>query len=372
MNPLVSWITAQWPKRGWGARLMWPLHLLMLSLVAVRRQLYAWGWMRSVRLSVPVLVVGNRVAGGAGKTPTTLAVLEHLQMRGHRPGLLSRGHGRSVPEGQAALAPVLLDTLSAARLSAPDVGDEPWLIWRRTQVPMAIHAKRALAGQALLKAHPEIDLLVCDDGLQHLALARNIEIVVFDERGAGNGWLLPAGPLREPIEAPTHPAMKAAPLVLYNAAAPSTPLLGHLASKQLAAPQLWSDWLVQSATMTAPWIVAPDTPERLTDLRHSQAKHVWAIAGIAQPQRFFDGLSTQGLLFTPCPLPDHADLSTLPWPATARHVLMTEKDAVKIKPEQVKAHSPGATLWVVALDFHPDDSFWQALDALLPPRPSLA
>jgi tetraacyldisaccharide 4'-kinase len=371
MNPLVSWITAQWPSRGWGACLMWPMHLLMLSLVTVRRQLYAWGWMRSERLSVPVVVVGNRVAGGAGKTPTTLAVLEHLQLRGHRPGLLSRGHGRSMPEGPSAQVPVVLDALSAPLLSSQDVGDEPWLIWRRTQVPMAIHAKRALAGQALLKAHPEIDLLVCDDGLQHLALARDIEIVVFDERGDGNGWLLPAGPLREPIDAPTHPAMKAAPLVLYNAAAPSTALAGHLVSKQLTAPQLWSDWSVQSAAMTAPRIAAPDTPEPLTALRHSQAKDVWAIAGIAQPQRFFDGLSAQGLHFTPCPMPDHADLSALPWPQTARHVLMTEKDAVKIKPEQVKAHSPGATLWVLALDFRPEDSFWRALDARLPPRPSL-
>jgi tetraacyldisaccharide 4'-kinase len=369
MNPLALWITAQWPKRGWGACLMWPLHRLMLGLVAVRRQLYACGWLTSTRLSVPVLVVGNRVAGGAGKTPTTLAVLQHLQMRGYRPGLLSRGHGRAMQKGQAAQAPLLLNAINAPQLSAQHVGDEPWLIWRRAQVPIAVHAKRALAGQTLLKAHPEIDLLVCDDGLQHLALARDIEIVVFDERGAGNGWLLPAGPLREPVDAPTHSGMKVAPLVLYNAAAPSTRLPGHLVGKGLAAPQLWSDWLMQGSAMTAPQAAALDTSDRLTALRQSPANEVWAIAGIAQPQRFFEGLSAQGLHFTPCPLPDHASLSTLPWPTSARHVLMTEKDAVKIRPGQAHAHSPDATLWVVALDFRPEDSFWQALDARLPPRP---
>jgi tetraacyldisaccharide 4'-kinase len=372
VNPLVLWITAQWPRRGLGARLMWPLHLLMLSLVTLRRQLYAWGWMRSVRLNVPVLVVGNRVAGGAGKTPTTLAVLEHLQRLGYRPGLLSRGHGRVVPEGPAARAPVVLDALSAPQLSAHHVGDEPWLIWRRTQVPMAIHVKRALAGQTLLHAHPEVDLLVCDDGLQHLALARDIEIVVFDERGAGNGWLLPAGPLREPVGAPTYPGMNVTPLVLYNASAPSTPLPGHLVGKRLAAPQLWSDWLIQCSAMKAVPMASPDTPERLTALRHSPANEVWAISGIAQPERFFEGLRTQGQHFTPCPLADHADLNTLPWPTTARHVLMTEKDAVKIQLERVQTHSPDATLWVVALDFHPEHSFWQALDLRLPPRSGLA
>jgi len=366
VNPLVLWITAQWPRRGWGACLMWPLHALMLGLVALRRHLYAWGWLTSTRLSVPVLVIGNRVAGGAGKTPTTLAVLNHLKQRGHRPGLLSRGHGRTKPQGPNAQAPMVLDTTSAPRLSAQDVGDEPWLIWRRTGVPMAIHAQRALAGQVLLRAHPEIDILVCDDGLQHLALERDLEIIVFDERGAGNGWLLPAGPLREPFDAPTHPAIQAEPLVLYNAAAPSTSLAGHLVHKHLGTPQPWVDWLTQTLCTAAA------TEASLDDLRQCPPQDVWAIAGIAQPQRFFDALHAQGLRFTPRPLADHAKLSALPWPTTARHVLMTEKDAVKIQPWQVQAHSPGATLWVSALDFHPEDSFWRALDARLPPGPSLA
>ena len=363
MSGLAAWITAQWPRRGWGARLMWPLHLLMLTLVTLRRQLFALGWLKSTRLPVPVLVVGNRVVGGAGKTPTTLAILAHLQARGHRPGVLSRGHGRHMSSGQEGARPLLLDAQSAQALSAREVGDEPWLIWRRAQVPMAIHARRALAGQALLAAHPEIDLLVCDDGLQHLALARDLEVVVFDERGAGNGWLLPAGPLREPIHAPTHPAMQNAPLVLYNAPQPSTDLPGHLVHKQLAEPRPWAEWLTghTSVATASSWL--------LEDLRRAPADQVWAIAGIAQPQRFFDGLSANGWRFTPCPLADHDALTTLPWPATARHVLMTEKDAVKIRAEHVQAHSPGATLWVVGLDFRPDDDFWRALDARLPPAP---
>lgn len=360
---MAAWITAQWPHRGVGARLMWPLHLLMLTLVTLRRQLFAWGWLTSTRLPVPVLVVGNRVVGGAGKTPTTLAILAHLQARGFQPGLLSRGHGRRASLGSDADRPVLLDTQSAVKLSAREVGDEPWLIWRRTQVPMAIHGKRAAGGRALLDAHPEVDILVCDDGLQHLALARDLEVVVFDERGQGNGWLLPAGPLREPIHAPTHPGMRQAPLVLYNAPTPSTPLPGHLVQKKLGTPCLWADWSANRSEHTG------DSAPSLTALSQASAEQVWAIAGIAQPRRFFDGLSQQGWRFTPCPLPDHASLSTLPWPANVRHVLMTEKDAVKIRPELVRAHSPGATLWVVALDFQPDDDFWQALDARLPAQP---
>jgi tetraacyldisaccharide 4'-kinase len=365
MSGLTAWITAQWVRRGWGARLMWPLHLLMLALVRLRRQLFAMGWLSTTRLAVPVLVVGNRVVGGAGKTPTTLAVLAHLQARGHRPGVLSRGHGRMTTGDRPDDLPLLLDTQSASALSAREVGDEPWLIWRRAQVPMAIHASRGLAGQALLVAHPEIDILVCDDGLQHLALARDVEVVVFDERGAGNGWLLPAGPLREPIDAPTHPGMRMPPLVLYNAPHASTDLPGHLVHKKLGAPRPWADWL------HGKWPSDEALATQLEQLHRAPAPEVWAIAGIAQPSRFFEGLSAQGWHFTPCPLADHDALAVLPWPTTARHVLMTEKDAVKIRSDRVQAHSPGVTLWVVGLDFQPDADFWQALDLRLPPAPSL-
>ena len=140
------------------------------------------------RADVPVIVVGNVSAGGAGKTPVTLALLEHLRARGWHPGVVSRGYGRRTTDCRE----VRSDSL------ALDVGDEPLLIARRAQVPVFVARQRMQAVQALRQAHPRINLIVCDDGLQHLALARDVEICVFNDEGVGNGWLLPAGPLREP------------------------------------------------------------------------------------------------------------------------------------------------------------------------------
>jgi tetraacyldisaccharide 4'-kinase len=348
---LSDWLMAQWPHRTWASRALWPLHLIMSALVALRRTAYARGWARVSTLPVPVLVVGNLIVGGAGKTPTVIAILAHLQARGHRPGLLTRGHGR-----QSTEPTVLLDQASAPSLNAQKVGDEPWLIWRRTRVPTAIDARRARGGLALLARHPEIDILVCDDGLQHLALARDIEVVVFDERGQGNGWLLPAGPLREALQAPSPSATSGQPLVLYNAPVPSTPLPGFVARKTLLAPQPWQAW----CEGRTPHV------EHLAALRQTSPEQVWAVAGIAQPERFFEGLRAMGLAFTPCPLADHASFATLPWPADVTHVLMTEKDAVKIDLEQVQKHRPKTQVWVAALDFSPGEEFWRALDARLP------
>ncbi len=352
MNAWALWVTRQWMHRTWGAWAMWPLHLLLLCLVKGRRLAWRWGWLRSTTLPVPVVVVGNRIVGGAGKTPTTLEVISHLQRGGWRPGLLSRGYGRS----KTSAAPVILDDSLASGLNAASVGDEPWLIWQRCKVPVGVHRRRALAGQALLGAHPEIDILVCDDGLQHLALNRDVEIVVFDERGEGNGWLLPAGPLREPIDTPSGTLKGQPPLVLYNAPRATTRLPGHRVHKQLTFPTPWHDWVLGQRT-------ARPHP---APLLQAGASDIWAVAGIAQPDRFFDALEALGIHAVRCPLADHAQLDALPWPPTARHVVMTEKDAVKINPEQVARHSPDTQLWVAALDFTPEPAFWRALDAQLP------
>ena len=347
---LSDWLMARWPRRTWATRALWPLHLIMSALVALRRTAYALGWARVNTLPVPVLVVGNRIVGGAGKTPSVIAILAHLQARGHRPGLLTRGHGR-----QSTEATLLLDDASAAALNARQVGDEPWLIWRRTHVPTAIDARRARGGLALLAHHPDIDILVCDDGLQHLALARDIEVVVFDERGQGNGWLLPAGPLREPIDAPSPPSTRGQPLVLYNAPATTTPLPGFVVHKRLLAPRPWQEWLRGDAQHVASHFA----------LQQARPDQVWAVAGIAQPERFFEGLRAMGLSFTPCPLADHASFDPLPWPSDISHVVMTEKDAVKLDLEQVRKHRPKTQVWVAALDFSPGADFWRALDARL-------
>ena len=175
-------------RRGWLASLLWPVSLVYGALIALRRGLYRWGLKQGHRVDVPVIVIGNVVVGGAGKTPTVIAVVNHLRAQGWRPGVVSRGHGRVSQHVVHVQADTALD----------DSGDEPALIHLRTQVPVCVAASRVAAADALLAAHPEVDILVCDDGLQHLALHRDLQIVVFDDRGAGNGWLLPAGLLREP------------------------------------------------------------------------------------------------------------------------------------------------------------------------------
>ncbi|HEX5374374.1 MAG TPA: tetraacyldisaccharide 4'-kinase [Aquabacterium sp.] len=359
----ADWLTRQWRHIGVAAVLLWPLHLLMLALAWARRLGFQRGCLTSQAVPVPVVVVGNRVVGGAGKTPTVLALIEHLRQQGWTPGVLSRGYGRQQPpDGQRdKAAALILDEHHQSALSARDVGDEPWLIWRRTRAPMAVASRRAVAGRALVAAHPEIDILVCDDGLQHLALARQIEIVVFDERGAGNGLLLPAGPLREPINTAPGPGCTEPALVLYNADRPSTALAGHVAHKLLLPPRPLSLWW--SEDRPAPESAAPD----IRALRAASAQDCWALAGIAQPERFFQPLRAMGLSFTPCPLPDHDALDPLPWPEGLRHVIMTEKDAVKLSPDRLARQRPGTQVWVAPLAFTPVPGFWQDLDARLAP-----
>lgn len=339
-----------WLGRGLGMRLLWPVSVLMQAMVWCRRLAYQHGLLGTTRLPLPVIVVGNRIVGGAGKTPTTIALIEHLQAQGWRPGVLSRGYKAEQADG----APLLLDDATQGQLSARRTGDEPMLIWRRTRAPVMVGRSRAQCGLALRQAHPEIDVFVCDDGLQHLALSRDVEVVVFDARGAGNGWLLPAGPLREPISVKPPAGLRAPPLIVYNAPRPSTALPGHIGRAQLRAPAPLADWWVGH--------VASQT------LQPGQT--VWAAAGIAQPARFFDALRAQGLIVREAALPDHDAWDTLPWPEDALHVILTEKDAVKLQPDRVSRERPCTQVWVAALDFTIDDGFWAQLGRALPARPS--
>lgn len=350
MSPLEAQLNQAWLRKGALAISLWPLAWLMGGLVALRRLAYRMGWLQARRLSVPVLVVGNRIVGGAGKTPTTIALLERLKAQGWRPGVLTRGYKADLPDPARGL---LIDSASAKGLTASQTGDEPLLIWRRTAVPIMVNRDRSAGGRALLQAHPEINILVCDDGLQHLRLRRDIEVIVFDGRGAGNGWLLPAGPLREPIDSPPTPGLCAPPLVLYNATQNSTSLPGHLASSAMAPLRTLPDWWHGHVAQT-------ESPGLST-----QTERVWAMAGIAHPQRFFDALRAMGLAFTPLPLPDHADLTQLPWPEGASDVIVTEKDAVKLDPDRVARERPGCRVWVAGLDFQPSASFWREFDAAL-------
>lgn len=293
---LHRWLPHIWLSRGpiaWALRPVATLYggLLRLRQLAYRRHLAA-----STRLPVRVIVVGNVVAGGAGKTPVTQAIVEHLLRRQHTVGIVSRGYGRQSQD----VLPVHPDSL------ARDVGDEPLLLARHTGVPVFVGTQRAAAAKALLASHPKVQFIVCDDGLQHLALARDLEVLVMDERGMGNGWLLPAGPLREPWP-------RKADMLLYSGICPSNaPALSFAMHRHLAP------YALDAAGTQTPLHTLKDRP-------------MHALAGIAKPDAFFDMLRQQGLqLVQTQAWPDHADFSQWTPPPEGTVVLCTEKDAVKL------------------------------------------
>lgn len=338
---LETFLTHHWLRRGPVAWALWPLAALYGAAVALRNRRYRLDPDRSVRVGRPVVVIGNRIAGGAGKTPTVIAVLAHLRRHGWQPGVVSRGHGRTDLGVQEV----------AADMPADVVGDEPLLIHLRSGAPVVVGRDRVAAAAALLRARPEIDVIVADDGLQHRRLARDVEVVVFDARGAGNGWLLPAGPLREPIDTPTGAGTA---LVLYNADRPSTPLPGYATRRALTGAVALEAW----------WQGTPAAAATLDSLR---GRPVLACAGIAQPQRFFEQLRHAGLDVQEQALPDHAAFDALPWPAATPDVIVTEKDAVKLPVDRVRRERPGTRVWVAPLDFSPEPAFFAALDAALAP-----
>lgn len=323
-----------WQARGWLPRLLWPVSKTYAALSALRRQLYRRGLFKIHRLAPPVVVVGNVVAGGAGKTPLVMAVVAHLQATGRRPGVISRGYGRHRS-----------DCLEVQPThSAQDVGDEPLLMALKTGVPVVVATRRVEAARALLQAHPDTDILVCDDGLQHYALARDVNIAVFDDRGAGNGWLLPAGPLREawpPRARAAADPLRGVDLVLHSGQQPA--FEGFVSTRRLAAHA----------------VSAEGQQVALASL--SGALHAWA--GIAKPEEFFAMLRGQGLSLTrTLALSDHHDFANGPTPDSAVTVLCTEKDAVKLFTLFPDA---GLRLLAVPLVFSPEPAFWTALDAQL-------
>jgi len=327
-----------WAQRGPWARLLLPVSWLYGSLWRLRALLYRTAFLRTEKLPVPVVIVGNLIAGGAGKTPAVRAVVDILQAHGRRPGIVSRGYGRH----EQGVAEVETDS------TAQRVGDEPLLLRLRSGVPVVVGRDRPAAARELLRRHPQVDVIVSDDGLQHLALARDVSVVVFDERGAGNGWLLPAGPLREPMPR----SVGSATLVLYNARSPSTPLPGFTATRSLRGAVELAHW----------WTGKAADPRALQAL---VGRRVLAAAGVAQPERFFDMLRAAGLEIETLPLPDHHDYETPPWPSGTSDVVITEKDAVKLRAERVAP----TRVWVVALDFRPEAAFAEQLLKLLPPPP---
>jgi tetraacyldisaccharide 4'-kinase len=329
---------------------LWPLSLLYGLLLGVRRALYRLGLRPVWHAPVPVLVVGNWVAGGAGKTPSTLALCAALRRLGWRPGIVSRGHGRA---GGDEVHEVRADDEPA------QVGDEPLLLKRRSGAPVFVGRDRAVAARALLEHHPHVDVLLADDGLQHWALHRDAELVVIDERGFGNHLLLPAGPLRE--RPPSR--LAATQRVLYNAAQPSTPLPGYLARRRLGRARSLAEWWQAPEHAGAQCI---DLHQALQPGGDRPLPAVVAAAGTAVPGRFFAALQEAGITAEPCPLPDHFAWPAhppWPWPARTQHLLVTEKDAIKLRPLLERSDVP--QVWVLPLDFMLPSDLVEGLHLLL-------
>ena len=298
-----------------------PLALVFRAIVSARRWLYARGVLSTHRSERPMLVVGNITVGGSGKTPLVIELVARLAKRGLTAGVVARGYG-----GRATNYPLLVEAKSDPRLT----GDEPVLIAQRSGAPVAVAPDRVAAAHALCEARPDIDMIVADDGLQHYRLARDGEIAVRDAaRGYGNGWMLPAGPLREP--------------------------LSRLNAVDIEA--------VQGAG--GDYRLVLDGAYRLCDgqtaaLSDFAGGPVHGVAGIGDPARFFAALAAAGLTLDGHPMPDHhayqpGDLSF----ADDRPVLMTEKDAIKCRDMQ------DTRLWAVPARAELAAGFSARVDALI-------
>ncbi|KZX60228.1 tetraacyldisaccharide 4'-kinase [Halioglobus sp. HI00S01] len=304
-------LEAAWYRGAVWLWLLRPLEWLYRILTALRRGAYGRGLIRAYRCDRPLVIVGNITVGGTGKTPVVIALVEALKQRGLRPGVVSRGYGATA---HISAFPHQVSLSS----NASDCGDEPLLIYRRTGVPVVVAPRRAEAIKALL-ANADIDVVISDDGLQHYAMARDLEIAVIDaERGLGNGFCLPAGPLREP-----QSRLKTVDRVIYRG--------GDVSDSSVTyQPQCWVN--VSSGAM------------RPLD-SFVDAATLAAIAGIGQPQQFFDTLTDLSIAAAQTVFPDHHDYSAEDFASLeGQTVLMTEKDAVKC------ASLAGDDAWFLRID----------------------
>lgn len=276
--------------------LLLPLSWIYGIVIKIRRYLYQKHILKSYRMPVPVIIVGNITLGGTGKTPLTIALVELLKAHGFKPGVISRGYG-----SQSKRFPFLVSEKS----SGIEAGDEPLLIHLRTRVPVIIDPNRPRAAEFLLK-HFNCDVIISDDGLQHYALQRDIEIAVIDaERQFGNGFLFPAGPLREPKS-----RLADVDFVVSNGVSENSSfhVMALLPGK----------------------IHSVKTHKPIDDIKFFADKNLIAMAGIGNPERFFQTLTELGLIFVKQPMPDHYFYSAKDFEAADDvYYLMTEKDAVK-------------------------------------------
>ena len=294
---MTMWLQHRWYDKRLHPLLylLTPLSLLFWLLTNLRRSLYRFRLLKRYKADVPVIVVGNISVGGTGKTPMTLALVKFLKAEGYQPGIVSRGY-----RADATFPHVVKDD-DEPRIA----GDEPLMLKHKTGCPVVISPNRGEAVQCLMSQHPAVDIVISDDGLQHYAMQRDIELILIDaERGVGNGWLLPCGPLRE---GPWR--LKGAEWVV-----------------SLYAQHPFAQYVCE---------VEPQGWHRVSDGEAVElpGEAAYAIAGIGNPHRFFHGLQEQGIELLDCiEFPDHHQFNADDFNDFAdKPVLMTEKDAAKCR-----------------------------------------
>ncbi len=318
-------------QRGWWlwsinplSLVLWPLAQLFCTLVRLRQQLYRWHWLKSQALAVPVIVVGNISLGGNGKTPVVQILTRVLRQHGHNVGILTRGYKSDFEHQSLLLAP---------GETSEHAGDEANMLSEQCQCPIGLGADRVRVGQQLLQQYPQIDLLVADDGLQHYALQRDVEIIVLRQQANGNGFCLPAGPLREPLQ-----RLDQADLVIDRDGSDIEEQLGRC-------------WNLQQ-------------PKQSRELGSFAGQPLQALAAIGFPQLFFAQLQAQGLEVTGVAYPDHYAFSERDIePYLDRPLLITHKDAVKLRSFAVD--NDWDNIWVVPLELTLSDDLQYRLRSML-------
>lgn len=320
-----------WQKRGLLACLLWPVSRLFQLIVTFRFGLFVMGYKAQTKLSVPVVVVGNIFIGGTGKTPLVIWLVQQLKQAGWHPAVISRGYGVHADNV------ILLDDATQPQ----QAGDEPVLIAVRAECPVAVGRDRVAVARCVLAANPQVDVIIADDGLQHYALGRDVELVLFDQRGAGNGWLLPAGPLREPVE-------RRRDFTICNMPAPDV----------VFPPKMPADTVRMQLQAGQAYRLNDDT--QCKPLTGFSGLRLLAAAGIGNPQRFFNMLTMQGLPCQTRAFPDHHAFDAQSFEGVdADCILITEKDAVKCR--QIPALLDDARIWVVPVEAQLDAAFAASL-----------